>query len=79
MSKVICMFTRQEITEMPATKEAGEALILNLLEFELKRSTNPFMPNSELISNLILMVEINSGASRYDVMDRLYNTGTGMT
>lgn len=77
MGKVICMFTRQEVTDMPATKEAGEALIMNLLTFELTRSTNPFMPESELISNLISMVENNTGASRFEIMDRIYNTGTG--
>lgn len=77
MGKVICIFTRQEVTEMPATKEAGEALITNLLQFEMTRSSNPFMPDSELISNLISMVENNTGASRFDVMDRIYGTGTG--
>ena len=76
MGKVIDMWTRQDITNepLPVTKEAGEALILNLLQFELTRSTNPFAPDVELIANIISMVENNSGASRYEVMDRLYGT-----
>jgi hypothetical protein len=74
MGKVIDIWTRKEITEIPVSKEAGEFLILNLLQYELSRSTNPFAPDIELISNLISMVENNTGARRYEVMDRLYET-----
>lgn len=72
MGKVIDFYTRQEVTELPASKEEGEALIMALLEYELTRSTNPFAPEVELISNVISMVENNTGASRYDVMERIY-------
>lgn len=71
MGKVIEMVTKKEITEMPATVEQGEALIETLLKFELanaRRGTS----NQELISNVISMVENNSGARRFDVMDRIY-------
>lgn len=72
MGKVICFYTRDEIKGMPATKEEGELLIQQLLEFELSRSDNPFVGSVSLIENMISMVENNTGASRYDVMDRIY-------
>ncbi|NJO48165.1 MAG: hypothetical protein HC840_00455 [Leptolyngbyaceae cyanobacterium RM2_2_4] len=74
MGKVICMFTRKDVTNepLPVSKEAGEQLIMDLFEVELKRASNPFSANSELIDGLIRMVENNTGASRYDVMDRFY-------
>lgn len=72
MGKVICFYTRDEIKKMPATKEEGEALIQHLLEFELSRSDNPFVGSVNLIDNMIAMVENNTGASRYEVMDRIY-------
>lgn len=71
MAKVIDFYTRKEITEMPATVEQGEALIENLLKFELT-SARRGNGNQELIANLIGMVENNSGASRYTVMDRIF-------
>lgn len=72
MGKVICFYTRKEITQMPANKAEGEALILNLLNFELTRQDNPLIPDSELISNVITMIENNTGASRYELMERIY-------
>lgn len=74
MAKVICMFTREDLTNqpLPVSKEAGEQLIMDLFEIELKRALSPFSGPSELIENLIRMVETNSGASRYEVMDRFY-------
>jgi hypothetical protein len=75
MAKVICFYTREEITSLPSTTAEGEALIEHLLKFELSRSTNPFVGPVELIENIIGMIENNSGASRYEIMDRLYKTG----
>lgn len=72
MSKVICFYTKKEIDKMPASIEEGEALIENILYFELSRSTNPMVPDSALISNLISMIESNTGASRYKVMNKIY-------
>lgn len=74
MGKVICMFTRREITEPQTGVAEGEALIEHLLRFELSRSTNPFAGPVELVDGLITMVENNSGASRYDVMSKIYAT-----
>jgi hypothetical protein len=73
MGKVICFYTRREITELPSTVAEGEVLIEHLLRFELGRSDNPFASPVEMIDMLISMVENNSGASRYNVMDRIYN------
>jgi hypothetical protein len=72
MGKVIDMFTRQEIVEMPHSKADGEMIIQKLLELELTRSIDDSVPTVTLISNVISMVESNTGASRYDVMDRIY-------
>ena len=74
MSKVICMLTREEMNEVPASKEEGDALILNLLNYELNNCGNLITPQSELISNLMAMIENSTGASRFEVMDRIYST-----
>lgn len=71
MSKVICFYTRKEVTEMPATKEQGEAMIENLLKFELVQSRRG-KANQELLANVISMIENNTGATRYEVMDKIY-------
>lgn len=75
MGKVICMFTRQDLTDAPAplTKEQGEQIIMDLFEIELKRASDPFGGAAEIIANMMKMVENSSGASRYEVMDRFYN------
>lgn len=72
MGKVIDMVTRQEITEMPATKAQGEALIENVLKFEIISNMRHIPTSQPLIDNLVTMIENNTGASRYEVMDRLY-------
>lgn len=79
MGKVICMFTREDITNEPTpmTKEQGEALIADLLKLEAKHTDSPFTGTASVFQGLINMVENASGASGYEVMDRLYNTGTG--
>lgn len=69
MGKVVCFYTREEIKEMPATKEEGEALIENLLRFELF-SLEPV--NRDLMDNLIYMIEVNSGANKFEVIDKIY-------
>jgi hypothetical protein len=76
MAKVIDMFTGQDITDrpLPLTKEQGEQLIMDLFELELKRASNPFSATAEIVAAMISMVENNSGASRYEVMDRFYNS-----
>jgi len=78
MGRVICFFTRQDITEKSTSLsvEQGEQIIVELLEIELKRAANSFSGEAALIDNMICMVENASGASRYDAMDRLY-LGTG--
>lgn len=73
MGKVIDIFTRKEIVAGITSKQEGEALIENLLNFEMSRAANPFAGPVELIDNLITTVENGSGASRYEVMDRIYN------
>jgi len=72
MGKVIDFYTRKEITEMPHSKQEGEMLIEALLQFELKRASNPFSSTAELVSNVISIVENSTGASRYEVMERIY-------
>jgi hypothetical protein len=72
MGKVIDIVTRKEVTELPASKQDGEKLIEHMLRLELRRSSVNVGP-VELISNLISMIENNTGASRYEVMDRIYN------
>lgn len=74
MGKVICMFTKEDITNAPSqlTQAQGEQLIMDLFEIELKRASNPFGGPAEVIANMISMVENASGASRYEVMDRFY-------
>lgn len=72
MSKVIDMRTKQEIVQQPHSKEEGEALIEALLEFEIKNNAEPFSSMFELIGNTISMVENNTGAHRFEVMNRLY-------
>lgn len=73
MGKVICFYSGKEITELPVSKREGEALLENLLRFEMFH--NPDMEwnsLSHLLRNMVLMIENNSGASRFDVMDRIY-------
>jgi hypothetical protein len=79
MGKVICIFTKEEITTMPATAEEGQALIENLLRFELSRSQNELVAPVALIEDVIRMVEVNTGASRYDAMDKVYGRNKSST
>lgn len=73
MGKVIDIFTKKEVTEMPATVQDGEAIIEVLLRLEVKQNNSPFSASAELMSNVITMVENNTGAQRFDVMERIYN------
>lgn len=73
MGKVIDFYTRKEVTDMPVTIAEGEAMIEHLLQYELELEHNNQLGGPyQLIENLISMVECNSGASRYVVMDRIY-------
>lgn len=71
MGKVINIFTRKEITELPLNKAQGEEMIEHLLKFEIK-PLDMFSPMDEFIGHLVIMIENNSGASRFEVMDRIY-------
>ena len=72
MAKVICFYTREEITALPHTKQDGDAMIENLLRLDMQRSKRQGVPDAGLIEALISIVENNTGASRYEVMDRIY-------
>ncbi len=74
MGKVICFFTKREVTEFPVSKADGEALIENLLRFEIQRNpTLEWTDASHLLGNITTMIENASGASRFDVMERYYH------
>jgi hypothetical protein len=73
MGKVICFYSGKEITELPVSKIEGEMLLENLLRFEiLHNPTMEWNSMSQLIRHMVLMIENNSGASRFDVMNRIY-------
>ena len=71
MGKVICFYTRQEVTEPVHTKEQGEKVIEKLLEVQITDGANPFSPMAELVCNVMTIVENTTGANRLDVMERL--------
>lgn len=72
-AKVIDMFSKQEIVEMPFTKEQGIEMIKELIGTETKLSNGDFMYTNPLIDILIRTVENNTGASRFDVMSSMYD------
>lgn len=77
MGKVISIFTGKEISAMPTDSiEYGEALIEELIRYEGKSPSN-LMGGSELIHNLISMVENNTGARRMDVIDKVFEKEWG--
>lgn len=73
MGRVIDFYTRKDVTDSPRkfSKEEGEDLIVAILNHELSLPTNCFH-SSELIDNVVMMIENCTGASRYEAMDKLY-------
>lgn len=61
MSKVICIVTRLEITELPLDQAGAKDLLTHLMEYkELNRASMSFGEHM-VMAQLIRMVESNSG------------------
>lgn len=72
MGKVINMWTGKEVTQMPVTVQDGEALIENLIRFDMSYQGETWLGTTEIVDQMITMVENNSGASRFDVLTRMH-------
>jgi len=70
-SNVIDMITREQITKPRYNAAEAEALIENLLIVELT-TQEIGQPTPMIIDETITFIETNSGVSRFDVMNRIW-------
>jgi len=72
LAKVVNIFSKQEITEMPYSMESASDIMLYLMQYGNPRTGDPVTQKEmTILDNLLSMVENNSGILREEVLERL--------